>query len=296
LARALGDPTLQVGYWAPAVPGFADAIGEPLALPSSQEDRVVTTIDGGDGEPIAAIVHHRSLLDDPALAAAVATAAELSSVNARLRSVVRDQAAAIDASRRRLVTAADDEQRRLADRLHSGAQRRLEALASRIGAARVDADETSRDLLADLGARVAEALDEISALASGLRPPQLTDRGLSGALEELTARCPTPVELTVDVGRIPDPLEMAIYFVCSEALANVVKHAKATSVVVDVSGGARGVTVAVTDDGVGGAEPRVGSGLHNLLDRIEALGGTLRIESGGGTRLVAELPLGDECC
>jgi signal transduction histidine kinase len=255
---------------------------------------VVTTVDGGDGEPVAAIVHHRSLLDDPALSTAVTTAAGLASANARLRAVVREQAAAIDASRRRLVTAADDEQRRLADRLHAGAERRLAALAGRIDAARFDADETSRKVLVDLRSRVADALEEIGALASGLRPRQLTDRGLSAALEELTARCPTPVDLTVGVGRLADPLEVAIYFVCSEALVNVVKHAAATNVVVEVSRSSHSVTVAVTDDGVGGAEPRVGSGLHNLLDRVEALGGTLRIESAGGTRLVAELPLGDE--
>ena len=132
-------------------------------------------------------------------------------------------------------------------------------------------------------------------LAAGLHPRLLTECGLVAALDALAARSRTETRVTVDGGRLPAALEGAAYFVCSEALANVDKHAAATSASVVVTIGDRSVRVVVCDDGIGGADPAHGSGLLDLADRIHALGGTFDLTSprGGGTCLVVVLPVGD---
>ena len=175
------------------------------------------------------LVHHRSLLDDPALVESVAAATRLASVNARLQAEVRAQVAELDDSRRRVVTAGDEEHRRLEARLRGGAERRLEGLAGMIAAtARRRRRHRCDGLLGDVEQQVAAALDELRALAAGLHPRVLTEAGLGGALEVLACRCPVPVHLTLSVESVPDPIAVAVYFVCSEALANVAKHAAAT--------------------------------------------------------------------
>jgi signal transduction histidine kinase len=296
LSRALGDPTLDVGYWSREVEGFVDARGRELSLPSADDGRVSTVIEGGSG-PLAVLIHHRALLDDPALVESVGAAARLASANARLQAEVRAQVAALDASRRRVVTVGDEEHRRLEARLRAGAERRMEALAARVASGRAALDDAAaKELLASVENQLAAALDELRSLAAGLHPRLLTEAGVSGALAALAARCPVPVRLVTNVERLPDPIEVAVYFVCSEALANVAKHAAATCADVTVETVDVRVTIEVADDGVGGADLGAGSGLRNLADRVEALGGTLHVTGGpsGGTRLVAELPLGDE--
>ena len=295
LARALGDPSLEVGYWSPEFESFVTAAGQSLARPATVDARVSTVVEGGDG-PLAVIVHHASLLDDPALVEAIGTATRLASVNARRQAEVQAQVMALDASRRRLVTAGDEEHRRLEVRLRNGAERRLEALASRLDAARhATSDDEARQLLVELEAQITETINELRSLAAGLHPRLLSEVGLARALGALSARCPTPVELVTTEHRMSPSVEAAVYFVCSEALANVAKHAAATHVAVTVLATDDRVAFEVRDDGVGGAEPRAGSGLRNLIDRVEALGGTLDVLSAPeeGTRLVAELPLGD---
>jgi signal transduction histidine kinase len=200
------------------------------------------------------------------------------------------------ASRARMVEAADIERQRLERNLHDGAQQRLVSLALklRLVKASLRRDPTSAETrLTEAEGELGQALDELRELARGIHPAVLTDRGLAAALEALAERASLPVELTrVPEDRLPDSIEAAIYYLVAEAVTNVAKYAQATaaSVAVERSNGI--ATVVVSDDGVGGAKPISGSGLVGLADRVEALGGRLRIDSppGRGTRITAEIP------
>ena len=132
-------------------------------------------------------------------------------------------------------------------------------------------------------------------LARGIHPAVVTGHGLAVALEQVAARAPLPVRLSVDVGgRLPEPVEVAAYYVVTESLTNVAKHAHAANVEVTVGRVDGGISVEIVDDGVGGADSEQGSGLRGLADRVEALGGRLRVWTprGGGTRVRAEIPCG----
>ena len=200
-------------------------------------------------------------------------------------------------SRSRLVDAADAERRRLERNLHDGAQQRLVSLslALRLAESKLRGDpEAAATILGGAGEELALALQELRELARGLHPAILSDRGLAAALETLAERSSVPVELEVDLDvRLPDPVEVAIFYVVSESLANIAKHADASAVAVRVGQSGDAVVVEVADDGVGGADDRQGSGLRGLSDRVEALNGRLVVESpaGAGTRVVATMPL-----
>jgi PAS domain S-box-containing protein len=196
------------------------------------------------------------------------------------------------ASRARLVEVADAERRRIQRNLHDGAQQRITSVLLTLG--RIRASPATDDPLLDLSIdELAAGLDEIRELASGLHPSLLTERGLEAALEALALRAPLPVQLdALPDRRLPEPVEAAAYYVVAEALANVDKHAGASRVVVRATMDGKRLVIAVTDDGVGGADEE-GGGLRGLADRVEALGGRLELESppGGGTRLAAEIPV-----
>src|SRR6266540_3968590 len=295
LARALGDPTLELGYWLPESDAYVDVAGQPLELPAAGSDRAVTRVER-DGQAVAVLVHDPAVLDDPGLVEAVAAAARLAASNARLQAEVRAQVSELQESRRRLVWAGDEERRRLEQRLHEAAERRLVALGHALE--RVSGN-TSRTRTADIErarGQLARTLADLHDLAGGLHPRALTEQGLAAALASLARRSPVPVELAVPAERLPAEVEAAAYFVCSEALANVAKYASASRAVVRVAADDRAALVEIVDDGVGGADPAQGSGLRGLADRVEALGGQLRLESppGGGTRLSAELLLHGE--
>jgi PAS domain S-box-containing protein len=205
--------------------------------------------------------------------------------------------AEIRASRARILEAQDEARRKLERNLHDGAQQRLVAisLALRIAQTRAQTDpEGVERMLASAGEELGQAIAELRELARGIHPAVLTDRGLPAALEALAGRSPTPcaVEVALDE-RLPAPVEAAAYYVVSEALANVAKYAEATSVTVTVSGENGLALVEVADDGIGGANPRGGSGLRGLADRVEALDGRLQVWSpvGSGTRIRAEIPV-----
>ena len=196
----------------------------------------------------------------------------------------------------RMVQAADQERRRLERNLHDGAQQRLVglSLALRLAEDRAERDpQGAAELLASARAELGEALDELRELARGIHPAVLSDHGLRAALPGLAARCTVETDVEADVGRLPEAVEVAAYFVVSEALANVAKYAQATHA--DVTAAVRDgwLEVCVADDGVGGADPQGGSGLQGLLDRVAALGGDLTITSppGAGTRLAVRLPV-----
>jgi signal transduction histidine kinase len=199
------------------------------------------------------------------------------------------------ASRARIVQAGDAERRRLERDLHDGAQSRLVALKLLLSRARLRARGTDdlEAMLADAIGELDTSLSELRELARGIHPAVLTDQGLEPALQALASRAPVPVAVEADEGeRLPGPVEIAAYFVVSEALANVAKYAQATQAAVAVRRENGRVTVDVTDDGIGGADAAHGSGLRGLTDRVAALDGTLSLESpaGGGTHLHAEIP------
>jgi signal transduction histidine kinase len=200
---------------------------------------------------------------------------------------------AIEASRARIVAAADEARRRLERDLHDGAQQRfvVAALTLERAAARA-AGTPAEPLVAEALDQVQQGLVELRELAHGIHPAVLSERGLAAALAGLAARSPLPVELRVTAERAARTVEAAIYFTIAEALTNIAKHAHATraSVTVDTSNGT--LVAEVIDDGVGGARTTAASGLRGLADRLQAVGGTLSIDSppGGGTRIRAHAP------
>ncbi len=296
LARALGDPTLEVGYWLPSEGAFVDSEGRSFALPDSGAERSVTMIEG-EGPPIAALVHDPAVLDDPGLRDAVSSAARLAAANARLQAEVRAQVAELRESRRRILEAGDAERRRLELRLREGAQRRLELLAEQLRRTRLTARSAAATERIDrTETQLARTLEELRRLAHGLHPRVLTEVGLAGALASLAEQAPVPVEVVAPAARLPADVEVVAYFLCSEALANISKHASASRVSISVTSNDGRVRIEIEDDGRGGADPARGTGLRGLADRVEALGGALYVESpkGAGTRLAAEIPLGGE--
>ena len=195
--------------------------------------------------------------------------------------------------------AAEAERRRIERDLHDGAQQRLVALAMELGRAQAkftDDPEAARDLVDQAHAQAKEALIELRNLVRGVHPPVLTDRGLDAALSGLAALCPVPVDVHVEVPVRPKPaVEAVAYFMVAEALTNVAKHARAShvNVLVEGHGFPGSLTVLISDDGIGGANPR-GAGLSGLADRVSGVDGELSVESpsGGPTIISAVLPCG----
>jgi signal transduction histidine kinase len=201
-------------------------------------------------------------------------------------------------SRARIVEAGDAERRRLERNLHDGAQQRLVALALqlRLAERRIESEPArARRELIEAGDQLKHALEELRELARGIHPAILTDGGLAPALSALAHRAPVPVEISdVPNQRLPEPIEVATYYLIAEAITNVAKYADASHVSVSVRRDDVRVVVQVADDGIGGADPTAGSGLHGLADRVEALHGHFRVDSprGHGTRLEARIPVG----
>jgi signal transduction histidine kinase len=292
LARAVGDPTLELAFWLPEPRTWVDDSGRPVLLPEGRE-RAVTLI----GDELAAIVHDPVLLNQPAMLEAVGSAARLALENERLHAELRAQLVALRESRARIVRAGDEERRRLERDLHDGAQQRLlgVGMGLRLLRARTRDDADASALLDDTEREVQSALQELRELARGIHPAVLTDHGLAAAVRTLAERAPLPVEVHDSGDPLPPHVETAAYFVVAEALANIVKYSQASRAWVTIDCHAGRAVVEVRDDGIGGAcENGSGSGLRGLGDRIGALDGHLSIESpqGGGTRLRAEIPCG----
>ena len=205
---------------------------------------------------------------------------------------------ALMTSRARIVATADETSRRIERDLHDGARQRLVASALQLRAAQASVPPRLGQLRAELdrvAAGLSGALDELREIARGIHPAVLAERGLGPALKSLAGRSPVPVHLDLPAqARLPERVEITAYYVVSEALANAAKHANPSAVQVAVEALDGVLRLSVTDDGVGGADPARGSGLVGLRDRVEAIGGTLTVQSspGEGTRLAAELPIG----
>jgi signal transduction histidine kinase len=293
LARALRDPSLELVYWLPQFGSWADQDGKGVDLPSDGA-RAITMIER-DTKPVAALVHNPALKDELELLDAVTAAAAIALENGRLQAELRANVDELRGSRARVIEAGQKERQRLERDLHDGAQQRLVALSLDLGVleSRLGGDPDANSILAKARDEVAVSLAELRDVARGLHPAVLTAHGLAVALESLAAHTTVPVRLSVDLQeRVAERVEVAAYYVVSESLANIGKHARATAATVDVAHTGRQLVVEVVDDGVGGADTEQGSGLRGLADRVEGLGGQLRIWTplGGGTRVRAELP------
>jgi signal transduction histidine kinase len=294
LAEALRDESLTLAYWLPEFGRWVDRHGRPVELPDRDSGRASTLIDR-DGERMAVLIHDASLADEPQLLDAVQAAAAIALENGRLQAELRARLEELRGSRRRMIEAGQLERQRLERNLHDGAQQRLIALSLELGLLeeRLQADPEIRTRLDQARGEIALSLEELRDVAHGIYPAVVTGHGLAVALESLTALATVPVRLTVELDeRMPERLEVAAYYVVSESLTNIAKHAAARSATVDVARTRGQIVVEIVDDGVGGADTERGSGLRGLADRVEGLGGRLRIWTprGGGTRVRAEMP------
>jgi signal transduction histidine kinase len=292
-ARALRDPSLTLAYWLPQYETWADLDGHPVTLPA---DRATTMIER-DGVRLAALVHDRSLNDEPELLDAVSAAAGIALENGRLQAELRARLEELRGSRERVIEASQQERQRLERNLHDGAQQRLIALSLDLSMLenRLGGDPEARAQIDQARQEIAQSLEELRAVAHGLHPAVVSGHGLAVALESLAARAPVPVRLSVELEeRVDEQLEVAAYYVVSESLANIGKHAQASSATIAVRRGNGQLVVEIVDDGIGGADSEAGSGLRGLADRVEALDGRLRVWTphGGGTRVRAEMPCG----
>jgi signal transduction histidine kinase len=296
LADALGDRSLKLVYWRPSAGHYVTYDGRRVELPQPGSGRAVTEVER-EGIRVGAIIHDASLADEPDLVRAVAASAALALENERLEAELRARLDELQSSRARLVEVSMFERRRLERDLHDGAQQRLVALSLQLGLARRSLDAgDGRAALGMLDAardELTRALEELRELARGIHPAVLTDRGLEAALEALAERAPLPVSLDqMPAERLPASVEAAAYFVVAEALTNVAKYAGASSAEVRIARDHGYAVVEVRDDGVGGADPAVGTGLRGLADRLAALDGRLEVHSpeGQGTIVRAEVP------
>ncbi|MGH2823377.1 MAG: sensor histidine kinase [Thermoleophilaceae bacterium] len=252
LARAIGDPTLTVAYVLDDSRPPVDEQGQVVELPADRDPRVVTPVDLA-GQRLALLIHDPAVLADRSVIDAATGALSVAVANAQLQTTVRASVADVEASTRRLLDAADAE--------------------------------------ATLIARVDDVRGQLFRLAGGLDPVMLDERGLGAALRELADYADMAVSVSVPDERFPAEVERCVWFTCSEAIANSLKHADASRLEIAVRAGRGVLDVVVSDDGVGGADPAHGSGLRRLAGRVESTGGSLAVHSppGGGTRVVAEL-------
>jgi signal transduction histidine kinase len=296
LARVLHDRSLRLGFWVPTQRAYVDAAGEPFDLPLDGVRRAVTRLDQA-GEPMAVLVYDPALRDQEGrLIEAVCAAARLALGNARLHAELRAQLAKVRESRARIVAAADAERLRIERDLHDGAQQRLVALALDLRVAQrklADAGPEVEHVLATAVESLQGAIEELRELARGVHPAILSEEGLGPALRSLASRAGLPVTVVASPDtRLPQQLESAAYFVAAEALTNALKHSSATAVTIGAWQENGTLRVEVADDGVGGADAGKGTGLRGLVDRVEAHGGRLFVESraGAGTKVIGELP------
>ena len=294
LAERLGDRSLNIAYWLPDRGVFVDERGHRVDLPAAGSGRAWTAVER-EGTRVAAIVHDAELDATPELVHAAASAAALAIDNERLKADLRARLEELRHSRRRIVEAADDARREIERNLHDGAQQQLVSLALdlRLLRARLKHDPDLAGTVEELADKLAVALAELRELARGIHPAVLSDHGLTPAIHVLVERVPIAVECDLGVEeRLPPPVEAAAYFVVAEGLTNVIKYANATTAKVSVRRRRGEVEVEVSDNGVGGAQLDVGTGLRGLSDRLAALEGELALHSplGEGTRLSASIP------
>jgi signal transduction histidine kinase len=258
--------------------GLASTVASPIIV----EGRLWGTVSLSANEPLGLDVEQRLEEFTRLIATAIANA---------------DNRSELATSRRRIVSASDEARRRIERDLHDGTQQRLVSLglALRAAEAKVPADGNDfRSEVSRIAAGLADAVEELQEVSRGIHPAILSQGGLGPALRTLARRSAIPVELDVTTdARLPESIEVAAYFVVSEAMANAAKHAQASQMEISLAAGEGRLLVSIRDDGVGGADAQRGTGLVGLTDRVEALGGSIRVSSppGDGTTLIATLPL-----
>jgi signal transduction histidine kinase len=274
--------TSEIGGWLQA-----QGIGQVLACPLTVDGRLwgVMVLEFLISRPVPADIESRV---DEFVQLAACTIAQA------------EGRAELIASRARLVMAADEARHRIERDMHDGAQQRLISLGLILQTARASVPP-GMEILSRQLAQATEELSLVQAqiqdLSHGLHPSVLNGGGLGAAVKTLTRRFPVPAALDIDVGRrLPDPIEVTAYYVMSEALANVLKHASASLVRITLNSNDESLDLTIHDDGVGGADPRDGSGLAGLMDRVAAVGGTMCITSptGAGTSLRVQIPAGSD--
>lgn len=287
LRGALGDPTLRVFRWQDGVGGYVDGAGDPVA--EGAVGRGWLVVDAGSG-PVAAVVSRAAALEDPPTAAAVRSAVLLAVTNIALQEQQRARLRKLEASRARIVAAGDRQRQRVASLLRAEVDPPLQAARAAVDAVREDLDRSEADAtLGVVAGELATAAGEIGDLVAGIAPAQLGGGRLAGAVRALSERSPVTVTVTAAAdatgGR---DAETALYYVCSEALANAVKHARANRVAIDLALRRGDLVATITDNGCGGADP-AGQGLQGLADRLAACHGRLRVDSppGAGTTVTA---------
>lgn len=290
--RALRDPSATVVYRVEEFDAYADADGREADVrptPGRSATPIVS-----DGVPVAMLLHDAAVGDEPELLSSVAAAIGMTIHNAQLQVELRARLEELRGSRARILEAERRERRRLERDLHDGAQQRLVTLSLELGEmAELVVDDELRARVDAARTEVAASLADLRDLAHGIHPATVSDHGLMVALESLATHATLPVRIDGAVeGRLPEPVELAAFFVVSEALTNIAKHAEASVAVITLDRSAAALRVEVSDDGVGGATTEHGTGLRGLGDRVEVLGGRLQVWSsrGRGTRLRAEIP------
>lgn len=301
LGEILGDASLRVFWWDWERECYVDVEGAP-ATPAATEGAVVTPLEY-ETRRIGALVHDLRLLEAPEFSEFLVPMMRIAMERDRLHRDLVAKLEQLQASRLRLVRAADTERRRLERNLHDGAQQRLTTATLTLRALEAELAE-DRGLTALVQRTLDElqcAIEDLREIARGLHPPLLAREGLETALRAGASRASVPVELDLRIaGSLPPPVEAAAYYVAAEAVTNTVKHAGASRVWLSAVASRQTLSVEVRDDGVGGACVECGTkeatGLGGLKDRVEALGGTLDVVSpeGGGTRLTATFPLESE--
>jgi signal transduction histidine kinase len=262
--------------------GLRSSVGVPVSAEGRVWGCIVVAFSGQEPQPLPADTEAQLASFTELVATAIA--------NAESRSELA-------ASRARIVAASDQARRRIERDLHDGTQQRLVSLglAARTAEADVAAGRGDpRAYLARIAAGLADAAAELQELSRGIHPAILSDGGLGPALRTLARRSAVPVDLEITMtARCPEPVEVAAYYVASEALANAMKHAQASCIEMSLAARDDSLLLSVRDDGVGGADPARGSGLAGLTDRVEALGGSIQLHSaaGAGTHITVDLPL-----
>jgi len=290
LRDALDDPGLRVGYRIPGRTPFVDAAGQPVERFAAVDPAAAIDIELA-GDRIGLVV---GTVRPPGWTAELSDVVALLAEIVRLRLETAEALQQVEASRRRLVQAQDEERQRLERDLHDGAQQRLVTLGMELRFAQRHLGPEDAEIGRLLDSSVTElqsAVAELRQIAHGLRPSSLDD-GLPAALAHLRARAGVPIDLQVDVGEVPEEISVTAYFVANEAVANAVKYAAGQRIALSVAQAPGSLTVRVQDDGRGGAVLRNGSGLAGLRDRVRALGGDLTVISPAnrGTLVEAVLP------
>jgi signal transduction histidine kinase len=299
LAAAVEDPDVEVlmptenpGIWSDSR-GRSTSVADAIA-----SGRQVTAI-GGDSGPAAMLVHDPALADDAELLDAVCSLSLAALRHLRLRSWLAVSLGELEESRKRIVRAADLERSRIERNLHDGAQQRLIMLRIKVSLTlellKTDPG-TAEAAIAELGDQIDATMEELRAIAHGVYPAMLTDRGLADALASVAAGASKPVHLGTDgVTRLAPEIETAVYFTCMEALQNAIKHAAGASGVWVTLRQRDALRFEVRDDGPGfvAADADPNGGLRNMRDRVEAIGGRLTIDTapGHGTRVIGVVPL-----